>query len=72
MSMRYENKKSTIITTNLDYSKWYDLFKQKSLVDAMLDRLKHHCITIHIEGPSLRESEEQDKDKNTQSRRFPY
>jgi DNA replication protein DnaC len=69
MSMRYENKKSTIITTNLDYSKWYDLFKQKSLVDAMLDRLKHHCITIHIEGPSLRESEEQDKDKNSKVRK---
>jgi DNA replication protein DnaC len=56
MSMRYENKKSTLITTNLDYPKWYDLFKPKSLVDAMLDRLKHHCITIHIEGPSLRDS----------------
>lgn len=63
MSMRYENKKSTIITTNLDYPKWYDLFKQKSLVDAMLDRLKHHCITIHIEGPSLRELSEENKTK---------
>jgi DNA replication protein DnaC len=65
MSMRYENKKSTIITTNLDYPKWYDLFKQKSLVDAMLDRLKHHCITINIEGPSLRDPLEETKNKKT-------
>lgn len=58
MSMRYNNKKSTIITTNLDYPKWYDLFKSKSLVDAMLDRLKHRCITIHINGPTLRDDSE--------------
>ncbi|MCJ7595986.1 MAG: IS21-like element helper ATPase IstB [Desulfobacterales bacterium] len=46
--------KSTIITTNLDYPDWYDLFQRKTLVDALLDRLKHHCITIRINGPSLR------------------
>jgi hypothetical protein len=46
---------STIITTNLDYPDWYDLFGNKPLVDALLDRLRHHCITIRIDGPSLRE-----------------
>lgn len=44
----------TIITTNLIYSDWYELFQRKSLVDALLDRLQHHCITIEIDGPSLR------------------
>lgn len=53
MGERY-SRKSTIITTNLDYSEWYDLFKKKDLVDAMLDRLKHKCTTIKIDGPSLR------------------
>lgn len=53
MGERY-GKKSTILTTNLDYPEWYDLFQRKSLVDALLDRLKHRCITIHIDGPSLR------------------
>lgn len=53
MEERY-GKRSTIITTNLPFSSWYDLFQNKSLVDALLDRLKHHCITIHINGPSLR------------------
>ncbi|MBW2217078.1 MAG: IS21-like element helper ATPase IstB [Deltaproteobacteria bacterium] len=53
MAERYR-RKSTIITTNLDYPDWYDLFKRKALVDALLDRLKHYCITIRIDGPSLR------------------
>ena len=53
MGERY-GKSSTIITTNLDYPDWYDLFQRKTLVDALLDRLKHRCITIKIKGPSLR------------------
>ncbi len=53
MGERY-GKTSTIITTNLDYPDWYGLFKRKTLVDALVDRLKHRCITININGPSLR------------------
>jgi DNA replication protein DnaC len=53
MGERY-GRKSTIITTNLDYPDWYTLFQRKTLVDALLDRLRHHCITIRINGPSLR------------------
>ena len=56
MDQRY-GRVSTIITTNLDYPQWYELFDNKPLVDALLDRLQHHCITIRIEGPSLRSSE---------------
>ena len=41
---------------NLDYPAWYALFDNKPLVDALLDRLQHHCITIRIDGPSLRTS----------------
>lgn len=46
---------STIITTNLELPAWYDLFQRKPLVDALLDRLQHHCVTIRINGPSLRD-----------------
>jgi len=53
MDQRY-GRVSTIISTNLDYPQWYELFNNKPLVDALLDRLQHHCITIRIEGPSLR------------------
>lgn len=48
------SRKSTIITTNLDYDEWPKLFRTKALVAALLDRLKHHCITIRTSGPSLR------------------
>ena len=63
MELRY-NRKSTIITTNLDYPEWYDLFKRKSLVDALLDRLRHRCITIQLKGPSLRVPEAEKEHHN--------
>jgi len=53
LDMRYGHR-PTLITTNWDYPDWYDLFQRKPLVDALLDRLQHHCITIRIDGPSLR------------------
>ena len=53
MDQRY-GRVSTIITTNLEPSAWYELFVNKALVDALLDRLQHRCITIRIDGPSLR------------------
>jgi DNA replication protein DnaC len=58
MELRYA-RKATILTTNLDYPEWYELFKRKPLVDALLDRLRHHCITVRINGPSLRVPEQQ-------------
>jgi DNA replication protein DnaC len=64
IDMRYY-KKSTIITTNLDYPQWYEVFQNKALVDAMLDRFKHYCTTIYINGPSLRTHEQTTKTKST-------
>jgi DNA replication protein DnaC len=53
MEERY-NRKSTIITTNLDYDEWYGFLGSKPMVGALLDRLRHHCHTIRIDGASLR------------------
>ena len=53
IDMRYQ-KKTTIITTNLEFEVWYEVFKHKELVDALLDRLNHRCTVIRIDGPSLR------------------
>ena len=53
IDQRY-GRTSTIVTSNLDLPQWYDLFHRKPLVDALLDRLQHHCVTIRINGPSLR------------------
>ncbi len=54
MHERYA-KRSTIITTNLDYPQWYDFLGNKKMVKALLDRLRHRCHTIRIKGESLRE-----------------
>lgn len=53
MEERY-NKRSTIITTNLNYDEWHSFLGNKNMVEALLDRLRHHCHTIVIEGESLR------------------
>jgi len=53
MEERY-GKKATIITTNLEYDQWYDFLGQKDMVGALLDRLRHRCHTVEIDGPSLR------------------
>lgn len=54
MEERYR-RRSTIITTNLEYDEWHNFLGNKALVDALLSRLRHQCHTIRIEGPSLRD-----------------
>jgi DNA replication protein DnaC len=56
MEERY-NRRSTIITTNLDYDDWYAFLGNKQMVSALLSRLRHHCHTIRIDGPTLRPPE---------------
>jgi len=54
MEERY-NRRATLITTNLDYDEWHHFLGQKPMVEALLSRLRHHCHTLKIDGPSLRE-----------------
>ena len=54
MEERYR-RKPTIITTHLDYEEWPNFLGNKALVDALLNRLRHQCHTVRIDGPSLRE-----------------
>ncbi len=54
MEERYTVGRSTIITTNLEYDDWYGFLGHKEMVGALLDRLRHRCTTIRIDGPSLR------------------
>lgn len=54
MEERYQHKLPTLITTNLDYDEWYGFLGQKAMVGALLDRLRHRCTTLRIDGPSLR------------------
>lgn len=53
ISRRYE-KRSTIITTNIELSKWGDVFGDPVMAAAILDRLLHHSSVIRIAGRSYR------------------
>ncbi len=54
MEERY-NRRATLITTNLEYDEWHQFLGNRSMVEALLSRLRHHCHTVRIDGPSLRE-----------------
>lgn len=54
MEERY-NRRSTIITTNLEYDEWHEFLGNRSMVEALLSRLRHRCHTVRIDGPSLRD-----------------
>jgi DNA replication protein DnaC len=54
MEERYR-RRSTIITTNLEYEEWHNFLGNQALVQALLSRLRHQCHTVRIAGPSLRE-----------------
>lgn len=54
MEERYR-RRATIITTKLDYQEWANFLGNKSLVEALLSRLRHQCHTVRIDGPSLRD-----------------
>jgi DNA replication protein DnaC len=47
-------KHSTIITSQLPVKEWYDVIGEKTLSDAILDRLVHDAHRIELKGESLR------------------
>lgn len=53
IAKRYE-KHSTIITTNMPFNKWGEVFSDNILANAILDRLLHHSSVIGIKGNSYR------------------
>lgn len=52
-SERYE-RGSLIITTNLEFSRWGEVFGDNALTIALLDRLTHHAHVIPFVGESYR------------------
>lgn len=50
---RYE-KRSTIMTTNINFSSWDNIFMDPVIANAILDRVLHHAHVIQITGKSYR------------------
>jgi DNA replication protein DnaC len=50
-------KKSTITTTNLPFTRWEEIIKDKALCSALVDRICHKAYLINMTGPSYRVKE---------------
>jgi DNA replication protein DnaC len=53
ISQRYL-RGSILVTTNLAFADWTEVFQDARLVGALLDRLTHHCHVVEFEGDSFR------------------
>jgi DNA replication protein DnaC len=59
VNARYE-RGAMILTSNRGFSEWAEVFGDPVVATALLDRLLHHAVVIHIEGASYRLREHAD------------
>ncbi len=52
-------RKSTLITTNLSFDRWSEIFGDPVLTAAMVDRLTHKAYLVNMNGDSFRAKETQ-------------
>ena len=55
LAERYE-RRSVLVSSNLVFSKWDQIFKDPMTTMAAVDRLVHHAIILEFDGESLRVS----------------
>lgn len=60
LSDRYE-RKSIMLSSNLVFSKWDQIFKDEMTTMAAIDRLIHHATIVEFTGKSIRASEAKEK-----------
>ena len=53
LAERYE-RGSVLLTSNLPFSKWEEIFKDPMTTAAAIDRLVHHSVIIELNIPSYR------------------
>ncbi len=68
-SQRYE-RGSILITSNLPFDEWTEVFGSERLTGALLDRLTHHVHILEMNGESYRLAQSR-KRKRAQSRERP-
>jgi DNA replication protein DnaC len=57
-------ERATIITTNLPFTRWEEIIKDKVLCSALVDRLCHKARLVNMTGQSYRVRETQKMNKN--------
>ncbi len=63
VSRRYE-RRSLVLTTNLPFSEWPNIFPNAATATALIDRVVHHAEIITIEGESYRRRVAEAKQKS--------
>tara|TARA_R100000935_G_scaffold45436_1_gene68562 strand:- start:51 stop:269 length:219 start_codon:yes stop_codon:yes gene_type:complete len=53
VSSRYEHA-SLILTSNLSFARWGDVFGGQVVASAMIDRIVHHAEVVTLKGSSYR------------------
>ena len=56
LAERYE-RRSVMITSNLVFSQWDQIFKNPMTTACAIDRIVHHSIILELDGPSIRNEE---------------
>lgn len=56
LAERYE-RGSVLLTSNLAFSKWEEIFKDPMTTAAAIDRLVHHSVIVELNIPSYRMEE---------------
>ena len=69
-SQRYEGG-STLVTSNLPFDEWTEVFGSERLTGALLDRLTHHVHILEMNGDSYRLNQSQKRRKPPKGVRQP-
>ena len=64
---RYE-RRSLLITSNLAFSEWGQIFPGERMAAALLDQLTHHCEISEMNGESDRFGESMKQNKRPRKR----
>ncbi|MBK9391735.1 MAG: IS21-like element helper ATPase IstB [Bacteroidia bacterium] len=59
-------KRSIIITSQLPVKQWYEVIGEKTVADAILDRILHHAQRIELKGESLRKNQHKKSEDNNE------
>jgi DNA replication protein DnaC len=67
LAERYE-RRSVMITSNLVFSQWDQIFKDAMTTAAAIDRIVHHAIILELTGPSFRGDAAEKRNRSSKGR----